>query len=246
MSILKDLLLQDGPEPGTTLDRYSLEVRQCFKNPGRLTLLNVDQLMQEPAFRQWEDSHKSSMILLQGRTAITSRDYSYLSPAIFHLVDQHQVQGHQVIFHCCHDRVFMDKDTPVHVVLSSLVFQLLNAKSSILRDQLRFEDLKRRFKDPAWRLASPKPGFVVLGKLLGLFTEIYIFLDRVDRIKGSPDRLLDPLANLVKTSRCKVKVFLTASTNHQDPEGKLTPDLLKDVQEELGSQRFSCLTFNQK
>lgn len=114
----------------------------------------------------------------------------------------------------------MENDTPVHVVLSSLVYQMLEAKPSFLRNQPRFEDLKRQFDDPTWRSSSPKAAFAVLDELLEPYKQVYILLDRIDRIKGQPDRLMDPLVNLVKTSKCRVKVFLTASSNNQDhPEG---------------------------
>ena len=247
LSILKKILLQDSPDPSDVLTRYSEEVRECFRNPGRLSHLNVDQFTQETPLRQWEDSQKSCMILLQGRTAITTRDYSYLSPATFHLIDWYRRQRCRVIFHCCHDKVFMDKDTPLHVVLSSLIYQMLDAESPILRDQLRFEKLKQQVSDPAWRSGSPKLAFAVLGELLDIVSEVYIFLDRIDRIKGPPDRFMEPLVRLIKSATCNMKVFCTASSNNQDnPEGKMTSDFLENIQEELGPQRFFSLMMNQK
>ena len=247
LSVLKGLLLPDGHDPSDTLERYSSEVREAFKNPGRLKLLNVDQLMQETTFRQWEDSRKSCMMLLRGRTAFTARDYSYLSPATFHLIDLYRTQGRHVIFNCCHDRIFMSPDTPAHAVLSSLVYQMLQTHSSVLRDHVRFEDLRRRFAEPTWRSPSPKAAFAVLGDLLEMSPEVYILLDRVDKIKGEPDRFMDPLINLVKFSKCKLKVFLTSSSNHQEhPEGKMTPNFLENVKEELGPARFLTLALDQK
>ena len=247
LGILKSQLLPDSHDPNDTLSRYSSEVRQSFRNPGRLNLLNVDQLMQEPIFKQWENSRKSSMMLLQGRTAITPPDYSWLSPVTFRLIDLYRTQNCLVIFHCCHDRVFMERDTPAHVVVSSLVYQVLDAQSSVLRDQQRFEELKRKLSDRSWSASSATAAFAVLSELLESFSKVYILLDRVDRVKGDPDKFLEPLVNLVKWSKCTIKVFLTASSNQQSlPEGKLTPDLLESIDEQLGSQGFSMLTMNQK
>jgi len=247
LSLLKDQLLPDGYEPNTVLDRYSSEVRESFKNPGRLVLFNMNDFVEGPDFRHWEEYSKPCMMLLHGRTAITNRDYSWLSPAVFGLIERCRVQDRLVIFHCCHDRVFMEQDIAAHVVISSLVYQLLIAKSLILRSQPRFEELRRKFADPSWCASSAKVAFAVLGELLDMFPEVYILLDRIDRIKGDADRFMDPLVNLVEHSRSKIKVFLVASSNNQDlPEGKMTPDLLENIADRLGDEMFSSLILNQK
>lgn len=89
--------------------------------------------------------------------------------------------------------------------------------------------------------------FEVLGELLDSFPEVYILLDRVDRIKGDADRFLDPMVNLVKKSKCLTKIFLVASSNyHAHPDGKMTPEVLMSIEEGLGSDRFSSLNLNQK
>lgn len=77
LSVLRNKLLRDGPDPTVIVNKYSSELREGFKNSGRLSVLNVDQLVDNAAFRQWEDSRKSSIMLLQGKTAITTRDYSF-------------------------------------------------------------------------------------------------------------------------------------------------------------------------
>ena len=247
LAVLRPYLLPDTYDPNDVLNRYSSEVRQSFRNPGRLTLMNVDQFMQEAVFKQWENSRKSCMILLQGRTAITSPDYSWLSPVTFRLIDMYRAQSCLVIFHCCHDRVFMEQDTPVYPVLSSLVYQVLDARSAILRDQQRFKELRGKFSDRSWRANSAKAAFTVFSELLESFPKVYILLDRVDRIKGDPDSFMDPLVNLVKWSKSLIKVLIMASSNHQShPEGKLSPDLLESIDEQLGAERFSMLTLNQK
>ena len=247
LSVLKPHLLPETYEPSEVLSRYSSQVKQFFRNPGRLSLLNVDELMQEAVFKQWDDSRKSCIMLLQGRTAITSGDYSWLSPATFQVIDLHHTQDCLVISHCCHDQIFMEQDTRIHFVLLSLVYQVLDARSSILRDQQRFGELRRKFSDRSWRANSAKEAFTVLSELVEPFLNVYIILDRVDRIKGDPDIFIDPLVNLVKWSKSTIKVFITASSNHQSlPEGKLTPDLLDNIDEQLGPERFTKLTLNQR
>lgn len=227
------------------LDTYSVAVREAFKNPGRLKLLNFHHLTQEESFKNWESNSNSSLFLLHGRTALTKTDCSWLSPTIFDLIGRYRDQRSVVIFHLCHDRVFMEKDTPSSVVISSLIYQLLEANTTIL-DQSKYEELSRKFLDPRWRAGQSQFLFAVMGDLLNIFSEVYILLDRVDRIKGDADRFLDPLLGLMKRSKCKVKVFLVASSNFQrDPEGKITADLLESL-EELGPKRFANMKLDQK
>ena len=77
----------------------------------------------------------------------------------------------------------MEQDTPSSVVISSLICQLLEANTSIL-DQSRYQELSRKF---------------VMGDLLNIFPEVYILLDRVDRIKGDADLFMDPLLGFDET-----------------------------------------------
>ena len=227
------------------LDTYSVAVREAFKNPGRLKLLNFHHLIQEESFKNWESNSNSSLFLLHGRTAITKTDYSWLSPTVFDLIGRYRDQHCVVIYHLCHDRVFMEQDTSSSVVISSLIYQLLKANTSIL-DQSRYQEFSRKFSDPAWCAGQSQHLFAVMGDLLNLFTEVYILLDRVDRIKGDADRFMDPLLGLMKRSKCKVKVFLVASSNFQrNPEGKITADILQSL-EELGPKRFANMKLDQK
>ena len=122
--------------------------------------------------------------------------------------------------------------------LWTMLYVGLEVNPSIL-DQSRYQEFSRKFLDPAWRAGQPQFLFAVMGDLLNIFPEVYILLYRVDRIKGDADRFLDPLLGLMKRSKCKVKVFLVASSNFQrNLEGKITADLLESL-EELGPKRFA-------
>lgn len=247
LSILKEQLLPRAYDPNSVLEKYSPLVIDSFRNPGRLTVLNVDRLMRNSSFRKWEENTKASMMLLYGRTGIPTRDYCWLSPAVFHLIKVYRARNHVVIFHCCHDRIFMEQDTQAEVVLSSLIYQLLQAKATILRDQPRYHELNRKFSDPKWRTIPSRMPFAVLGDLLDGFPEVYILLDRIDRIKGQADRFLDPFTNMIKRSECVIKVFLVASSNnHAHPNGKITSEVLTNAEDELGSDRFWGLNLDQK
>lgn len=141
----------------------------------------------------------------------------------------------------------MESDTPVYVVLSSLIFQILEAQPAVLRDGSRYQELLSKVSDPAWQASSGQRAFEVLGQLLSSLPEVYLFLDRIDRIKGNAGRFLESLGELVKYSKNVLKVLLVASSNRQGhPEGKMTKDVLESLEEDLGSQRFLRLRLDQR
>ena len=247
LEILKARLLPNCFDPHAELERYSSAVLETFKNPVRIQNLNVNRVVEDPAFSRWENSRKSSLMLLHGTTAITRGDYSWLSPSVFHLITHYQQQGKTVLFHCCHNSVFMEKDTPIHAVISSLVYQVLESTPILLRDGSRFQEIMSKSSSPQWHESSSNDAWKVLQVLLGLVPEVYILLDRVDRILGSAYRFLSSLVNLIQSSHSMIKVFLVASSNRQGhPEGKMTEQLLESTGEELGAHQFLRLRLDQK
>ncbi|KAG7005473.1 hypothetical protein G7Y79_00019g046530 [Physcia stellaris] len=228
LQILKAKLLPNGFDPRDELDRYSSAVRETFKNPVKIQNLNINRVVEDSAFSRWENSRKSTLMLLHGSTAITRGDYSWLSPSVFHLITHYRQQGKTALFHCCHNSVFMEEDTPVHAVISSL--EIISKSSS-----------------PQWQESSSNDAWKVFQVLLGLVPEVYILLDRVDRIRGSAHRFLSSLVNLIQSSQSIIKVFLVASSNRQGHrEGKMTEELLESTGEELGPQQFLRLRLDQK
>ena len=141
----------------------------------------------------------------------------------------------------------MESDTPVYVVLSSLIFQILKAQTVVLQDPSHYQELMSKVSDPAWQASSAQSAFEVLHQLLSSLPEIYIFLDRIDRIKGNASRFLESLGESIKNSKNVLKVFLVASSNRQGhPEGKMTQHVLESLEEDLGSHRFFRLRLDQR
>ena len=218
----------------------------AFRNLQRLRTFNYDQLSQEKSYRLWESSRVSCMMLVHGRTAATRTGYSWLSPAILQLITQLRAQEQRVIFGLCQVEPFMEKDVPAYAVLSSLISQLLEANASILRDDIQYQELSRIFSDPAWRTHQPKIPFAILQELLLFFPDIYILLDRVDRIRGEAYGFMNSLVSLIKDCKSRVKILLIASTNGYDRVGgKYSEELQESVEDDLGSERFWSLEMNQ-
>ena len=251
LTLLKEKLLPgDNRNPTDVLVQYSSEVTAAFRNIQRLRTFKNDQFVQEKSYRAWDNSRVSCMMLLHGRTAVTKTNYSWLSPVIFQLIAQYHARKHLVIFHFCQDQPFMEKDVPAHTVLSSLIAQLLDAvldaRVRILRDETGYQELKRKFSDPSWRATSPEVPFAVLHELLDLFPAVHILLDRVDRIRGDVYQFMNSLVSLIKTSKSRVKIFLVSSSNGFDRVGgKIPEELQESIEDDLGSDRFWTLEWNQ-
>ena len=244
---LKVKLLQGKYTPNAIVNKYSSAVSEAFKNPGRLRNLDVNSITQNETYINWETYRKSSILLIHGTTELKKGDYSWLSPAIFYFIRHFNHQHRFVLFHCCHDTNFMESDTPVYVVLSSLIFQILEARTAMLQDSSQYQELLSKTSGPAWQASSAQTAFEVLHNLLSSFPEVYLFLDRIDRIKGNARRFLESLGELVKNSKTVLKVLLVASSNRQGhPEGKMTKHVLESLEEDLGSQRFLQLRLDQK
>ena len=186
------------------------------------------------------------MMLVHGRTAATKTGYSWLSPATLQLITQLRAQKQRVIFGLCQVEPFMEKDVPAYAVLSSLISQLLEANTSILRDDTRYQKLSLTFSDSTWRTHQPELPFAVLQELLDLSPDMYILLDRVDRIRGEAYCFMNSLVSLTKDCKSRIKILLTASSNGYDRVGgKYSEELQESVEDDLGSERFWSLEMNQ-
>ncbi|KAL8948420.1 MAG: hypothetical protein Q9222_005398 [Ikaeria aurantiellina] len=239
-----DLLLSETPEASQRLKDYRNEVRERLRNIPKVTPLKFDSLLQNPQFCEWEGSQRSCMMLLHGKTVNPRGGCSWLSPATFHLIDRYHDQ--MTVFHTCHEAA-MEKDTQLHTVISSLIYQLVEAKASILRDERRHQELGRKIIDRGWTASNAGKAFEVLGELLAEFGSVHILVDRIDRIKGDADAFFEPWINLIKDAKGRIQIFFTASSNNfSDPQGKMTEDIIDNVQADLGSARFFALRLDQR
>ena len=244
-------LLGEHHDPKEVLAQYSSKISLAFRNIQRLKTFSFDRLVQNESYSAWDRSPISCMMLLHGRTAVTKTTYSWLSAALFGLVPPTHDHQRLVVFHMCQVESFTEEDVPAHTVLSGLVAQLLDAKASILRDQQRYEELSRALSDPAWCANRPEVPFAVLRKVLDscptLYPNVYLIVDRVDRIKGVTQFFMSPLVSLIKESKTRLKVFLISSSNGYNRFGGKLSDSIEDVGEDdqLGSDRFWNLEWNQ-
>ncbi|MCJ1383605.1 hypothetical protein MMC17_006719 [Xylographa soralifera] len=247
LAALKAKLVPKDYDSERDFDDYRIMVSNAFKNLPRKSPLDVDHLLQEITFKHWETSGRSCMMLLSGKTAATRTDFSWLTPATLYVADQCRENSRLTAIHCCHDEAFMEEDVPAQTVLSSIIYQLLEAKVTILRDQSRYQALSARISDAAWRASDLKAQFAVLHELLNDERNVYILIDRVDRIKGQPDRWVQPFVKLMKDSNCKLKILLVASSNGFElPEGKIDSDLVETLRYELGEGDLVTLVLDQR
>ena len=141
----------------------------------------------------------------------------------------------------------MEEDVPAQNVLSSMIYQLLETKMTILHDQSRYQAFNDRISAAAWGASDLKAPFAVLHELMNNERKVCILLDRVDRIKGQPDRWMQPFVKMMKESSCELKIFLVASSNgFEVPEGKIDSDLLESLRYELAEEELMTLVLDCK
>ena len=247
LTLLRDrLLLEEKREPDEVLAQYGSDITAAFKYLQRFRAFSYDQLTQEESYCAWDRSRVSCMMLLHGRTAATGTGYSWLSPAILQSVTQRRAQKRPVIFALCQSQSCMEKDVSAHAVLSILISQLLETNASILRNDTRYHNYSRAFSDPAWLTKQAKMPFAILQELLDLSSDMYILLDRVDRIGGDAYDFMNSLVSLLRDCRGRIKILLVASSNGYDRVGGKFPQELQDsIEDDLGSDRFWSLERNQ-
>lgn len=88
--------------------------------------------------------------------------------------------------------------------------------------------------------------FAILQELLDLSSDMYILLDRVDRIAGDAYVFMNSLVSLLRGCKGRIKILLVASSNGYDcVGGKFPQELQESIEDDLGSDRFWSLERNQ-
>lgn len=242
---LKTHLVPAGYDPYGVLEKYRSLVQDAMRNMRRLLPFRLDQLIEESSYYDWETSRQSSILLLYGRTP-HSTGLCWLSPAFFDLMNRFRAENRSVAFHCCQTETSMEVSIPAADVILDLIYQLLELQPSILRDQAWYESLHEKINLQEWRSKDLSLPISVLKEVLDKFPCAFLFIDRVDRIKGDIQRWMKHLVKLLQDSEHLVKIFLVASSNGNDePNGNLYSENLEYMKDEFG-EYFHALEMNQK
>lgn len=97
---------------------------------------------------------------------------------------------------------------PSHIVISRLIWQLLEQKPELVRNPPSFETLQARIRSEEWRQPNPREPCKVLAEILAEFPMTHLVLDCIDHCVCTPATFIERLLEIVRDSKTTVKIFV--------------------------------------
>ena len=195
------------------------------KKSTRYEQMTPELLQSQAAYIKWSGSSTSALFFLHGPTANESRlefaatTYSWLSPAASYVAQTiSQNEKALLAYYCCHPEVRAEK-RQTSVILSTLIYQLLSHRPSILRQknghyyQLAAHFIKKEDRSAVEGMIQLLREVLVEVEKFEADEMTYIVIDRVDQCSFSTLTIMDQLAALVVEPNCKVKIMVTCDTS---------------------------------
>lgn len=186
-------------------------------------------------YNQWQSPRHSSVLVLIGYSEPTievEQYYCWLSPLVLDLIEQYRKQldgTTQRDFHAYH-LLDVKRDTSLHDVIISILFQLLRFKPQALNEQDHYFNLIKLHQQSH---EEPRRLEELAMAVIGFFDPsdtVYILLDRLDRCATSERlMLLDLLAHLTKGASCTLKVLVVVSGSDWSFDLREIPKTYRDV-----------------
>ncbi|KAF2729800.1 hypothetical protein EJ04DRAFT_587743 [Polyplosphaeria fusca] len=237
LEALRALLNISTHDPEAVVREYESLLTSTFDGPRRLPPLDVEgNLFAHPKFRDWQHNNHRSLLMVSGTTVAPDQTgLSWLSMGAVRYVTKFTKQyndGNTILlqYFCKTSDSWGVKQAkiPLYTMLSSLIFQLVehDAQKILLRDEDRFVRLKRDLEDvdtapEAESSARARAQFAILRNIIAALAweRVIIVIDRVDRIQGGFNEVLEPLSELMLKARCHVKAFLTMRVQYSFDSG---------------------------
>lgn len=227
LEILRTDLSHHMLAPDKTVETYFNLLSESFDRPPSLPRFSVDNLRSEEAYVRWRGSPANCMLLLTGKTIADMTSCCWLSQAAIDISarlrkeasDNASTRNAVVELYCQKTSFMSDSDQPKPIsLIFNMLLQLLGSDLSILRDQAKYQKLRKRLSE------LKGTGHEELDKALGILIEVLenfdvvnVVLDRVDRVQGScfMRLMLTRLMSSQRTSGAKILVFCVACCNSQ-------------------------------
>jgi hypothetical protein len=251
--LVEDRLLRDkqwlwrlhpylGPIDVSTSERdeFRAALQDPSETPKRLQNFNFEELCSNLEYSTWKAKTHSSLLLLRGETRNTRSGLSWLSLASLDLLDLLEKEdGHSIAYSFVKTTAWMTKEVlvPSHIVISRMIWQLLQQKPQILREPANFEALQNRVRSEEWQQPNPREPCRVLAEILAEFPKTYLVLDCIDYCVCSPVTFVERLLEVVRDSKTIVKIFVVIG-------GIKTFDI-EDVTITIPSDIFHVITMDQ-
>ena len=237
----------------TFVRKYDESLAKTFGNVKRLPQFDPDtQYLGGSAFTNWRNQNNSSVTLLRGRTVAPDRTLlCWHSPVTTKLVltpekylTNSRISELPPVLYCfCQTAAYHEGCQPslisAYTVIAMLIYQLLSCKNSrsVLRDEQSYTKLKREVEQLGGQPAFDQ--LSMLGSILAnLLTdqglkEVFIVLDRVDRIQGNLEFFLRIMLAVAEKTKCVLKILLTVRTTYAFDDTVLKENLGEDAYIEL-------------
>lgn len=203
-----DELFRSSQVPAHEVEEYRQSLWNPAGSPKHYEKFKFETISLNPRFSRWMESNQSSLLLAMGETRNLRTDFSWLSPSAFELMDMLKNSSRNVASCFIQTSTWMEQKRESHLILTSIIWQLIESKSSAVADPLFRKDIKKAMEHPDWRQKDPKLPCQLLMKFLEIFPITYIILDRVDFCNCDLVVSLDRLLNLVRSSMATVKIFV--------------------------------------
>jgi hypothetical protein len=195
----------------TERDDFRAVLQDPSETPKKLQKFDFAELCSNLEYSSWKAATHSSLLLLRGTTRNTRSGLSWLSLASLDLLDLLQKENcHSIAYSFVKTSAWMTKEVlvPSHIVISRLIWQLLEQKPQILRNPASFEILQTRIRSEDWQQPNPREPCRVLAEILAEFPRTYLVLDCIDYCTCSPATFVERLLEVVRDSKTIVKIFL--------------------------------------
>lgn len=198
-----------------------------------MDITRFDKLKKDQGWEDWCSSSRSSLLFLTGYNNDSGFSQCWLSPAAIHLVKtMHNRQPSDTdvyAFYVLGIQSHEHNDEHLTQVLAHILVQLLSQQLRALQNGDIWDDLQIAFEQYATvvaaSMADPKTTFrnpqnmkvvqTAALKVLNLFNQentdkqktVWIIIDRLDRVKEPPARLLEVLEYLIENAEVIVKIL---------------------------------------
>jgi hypothetical protein len=175
------------------------------------TRLDFGLFLKRREYISWVEADSSGLLLLKGRTLNDRSGFSWLSPAALRFLSFAENDKNFCTTHCLAETSAWsnpDSQPSAHLVISKIIWQLLNKKPDLVQDPRRLRDIRDRIKHNNWNQPCPKSLIDLLIELLSEFPRTYIILDRIDRCDCYSVNFLDELLRIIRECRTVLKIFV--------------------------------------
>ncbi|KAI1361364.1 hypothetical protein F5Y08DRAFT_330893 [Xylaria arbuscula] len=228
---------------------YTVALSSSLIFPYCRSTFSIEELMSQTRYRSWRSSTHNCLMVLNGRTTADQTSFCWLSPAAVELpailrneAASKDDQRVAVVEAYCQTKDLTSDSIKQPAVLISLIIRLLQSMpkhTAFLKDVQQYElfrDKLRSAVSDVYRL------FDILNELMGNFDEVYLIIDRADRVSGDIMRaLLKKVIVRDENVKTRIRVLVVA----EKANDRILAGNISELQDEMDERNFISLPMDQ-